>query len=162
MIFNTMIAPQMENDAMRGTIPTGTDLNDVLEPGAYNLDSGNSYTNAPDSSGIMIVAKAVPDATRLKQIFSSLNGDWIRFKDGNSWSSWVNKEMVKVSGTISSNSTVLSKAQIKSTMEVIGCLLGTPYAITSGISWVTANGSITLTTTISTSTTIVLYLSDCS
>ena len=151
------------NGAYRVALPTGTNLNDVAIPGVYNLDSSNSYTNAPDTYGYLEVVKSDLNATRILQHFANLNGNWVRFKAYDTWSSWVNTEPVKVTGTISGSTTTLTKSSITSTMEVIGYSLGTPSSITSSIGWTTANGSITLTTTVALgeSSTITLYLSEC-
>lgn len=151
------------NGAYRGVIPTGTDLNTVIVPGTYGITSSNTYTNSPAKYGTLDVVKEEPSSNKVRQRFSNLDGNWIRFYSSGSWSAWVNNETIKVTGTISGATTTLTKSSITSTMEVIGYSLGTPSSITSAISWTTANGSITLTTTVASggSSTITLYLSDC-
>lgn len=70
--------------------------------------------------------------------------------------------ILKVSGTISGSTTTISNASITSTMEVVQMAFGTPSALTSAVSWTTATGSITLTTTVATgqTSTVTIYLAE--
>lgn len=69
---------------------------------------------------------------------------------------------VKVSGTISSGTTTLTKTEIKASMDEVRIVLGNPSAITSAINWTTADGSITLTCTVATgqSSSVICYIEE--
>ena len=70
----------------------------------------------------------------------------------------INNGIVKVSGSFSSLPYTLSDSSIKSNMVVLESYFNNPHAISSDISWTTANGSITLSGTASGTTTFALVL----
>lgn len=70
----------------------------------------------------------------------------------------INNGIVKVSGSFSSLPYTLSNSSIKSNMVVLESYFNNLSAISSDITWTTANGSITLSGTASGTTTFALVL----
>ena len=86
------------------------------------------------------------------------NGITYNIKDAVARSELENKILTLTVGSFSSFPKVVSNADITSDMVVLDCTFGTPSSILSDVTWTTANGSITLTGTISGSTTAVIIL----
>ena len=70
----------------------------------------------------------------------------------------IDNGIVKVSGSFSSLPYTLSDDSIKPNMVVLESYFNNPSAISSDITWTTANGSITLNGTASGTTTFTLVL----
>lgn len=99
---------------------------------------------------------------------TSLDDSYVFLIDGgrgtkNIRASNVTKEtkLVKVTGTLSSNTTTISNANVTSDMVVSNHYFGTPSAVTGELTVTTSNGSVTITGTISGSTAVTLYLEKC-
>ena len=79
----------IRNNIGAGTAPNGTDLNTMVTPGFYLLDTTFSYTNMPPESHALIVAKTSDTWTGVMQIAVSVYGLHIRFRvNANDWSNW--------------------------------------------------------------------------
>lgn len=70
----------------------------------------------------------------------------------------INNGIVRISGSFSSLPYTLSNSAIKSNMVVLESYFNNPSAISSDITWTTANGSITLNGTANGTTTFALVL----
>ena len=75
-----------------GVLASGTNLNNVFDPGVYMVSSNNTYTNKPDgkSGGTMVVLAPRYDNTVVKQIFYySTTNIYVRtYPYDGGWSNW--------------------------------------------------------------------------
>lgn len=70
----------------------------------------------------------------------------------------IDNGIVTVSGSFSSLPYTIPNAGIKSDMVVLNSYFNNPAALQSNISWTTANGSVTLSGTVSGTTTVNIVL----
>lgn len=70
-------------------------------------------------------------------------------------------ESIYVEFNFSSSSVTYSDSRITSASRVVSCTFGNPKNVTSDVTWTTANGSVTISGTISTSTTAKLVIQKC-
>lgn len=117
--------------------------------GEQILRSGLLYKviSAIEEEDTFVVGNNIELSGSVTEQLNSLNG------------ALTNLKMLKITtSSFSSLPQTISNAKITANHEVVNSVLSNLSAITSDITWTTANGSITLNGTISGSTSITLYL----
>lgn len=73
----------------RGSVASGTDLNNVTTMGVYILSSSSTYTNAPATYGILEVVVPYIDSTNyMIQRLTTTSAIYIRYRSSGSWLAW--------------------------------------------------------------------------
>ena len=86
------------------------------------------------------------------------HGVTYNIKDSTARSALENKILTLTVGAFSSLPKTISNSKIKADMVVLSCDFGTPWAITSDITWTTSEGQLRLTGSMSGTTTAVITL----
>ena len=78
---------------MKGSLPTGTDLNDITTTGTYFISGSYSYTHSPAGYGILIVMRYQTEGSICSQMIVNGAQLWTRYYGGSSWSTWYRATM---------------------------------------------------------------------
>lgn len=70
------------------SVPNNTNINTVLNSGVYLLSGSFTYTNAPDTYGVLEVLVPNPSGSIKVQRLTTVNTVYIRYYSGNNWTEW--------------------------------------------------------------------------
>ena len=78
-----------DNTFVHNVVPTGTNLDTIVEPGSYKLSSAYTYTNKPSSEcyDLIVYRPSASSAMRLQVAFGTTHM-YIRQYSGSAWLAW--------------------------------------------------------------------------
>lgn len=85
--WKTVALNEDTNGVQKGTLPTNSDLDQIVTPGVYLLSGSNTYQNAPSSYGILEVI-IVGNSTIKMQRVTTVSSMHTRYYSMGQWDAW--------------------------------------------------------------------------